>query len=68
MNQFSACVNAEWDDSSSPSYDESREVGKSHQSSASGSSLKEKHGPESYKSSVRTVALCVSAFWPISFF
>lgn len=50
---------SEWDGSSTPSYDESREVGKSHQSSASGSSLKENHGPESYKSSVRTVALCV---------
>ncbi|KAJ8438422.1 hypothetical protein Cgig2_004532 [Carnegiea gigantea] len=65
---------SEWDGSSTPSYDESREVGKSHQSSASGSSLKEKHGPpESYKSSVRTVALCIdepteSSFFKIGFY
>ena len=71
---FPACVNAEWDGSSTqsfngsstPSYDESSEVGKPHKSSSSGGSLKEKHGPESYKSSVRTVALCVGAFWPFS--
>lgn len=41
------------------SYDGGSNIGKSHPTTAAGSSVKEKHGQQSYMSSVRTVALCV---------
>lgn len=56
----SSCSTQTYNESSTQSHEGSSKVGKSNEPS-SGSSVEKKNGPENYKSSVRTVALCVSA-------